>query len=707
MSKDNNSKWNFVEMPANVPSRSGEDSTFDHFRSKPYRFIVREFIQNSMDVPVDATYATPVKVEIGTGAINTSEYDQLIGSLKERMQACKERCDENENSRNPYTKKVAYLEDIKGKDMPYLVISDYNTTGMEYTNDKQCGFNAGVRQMGASHKGTGNAGGSHGLGKVVGFVASEINTVYYSTMTAADNSTYGEGVTRLCAHSVRGTEFFPDAFYDSHEGNHPDYALDIPEDFRRIDAGTSVYILGIQPNDEDIVTMKQEVLRSFWMAIHHKKLIVQIDDDVFMAETLSDLMNKYLPDPTYGMYDVKSYRLLVEKFNPKPYYFNCIVDSENADESHHVFEASSSKYPVLEHARLYVYKNESIKNYTEDRIVCMRDKEMVIEFYRPGTHKGYYAVLVCDGEGSKYLRKMENVTHDKWDKNEVKDLDSATKENSNAVLKEIKRFIEKSIESIFLVTDDTEYKVPVLSKYIVAAGNRTQSDRGTSTSDSQDSSDNPQSPISTISDGITRKRVQAKKVGRVVIRKKGGAKKKKLATPVDDGLGTITQPIEAPVTTPPTPLTPTPNPPVPPVDPPTPPEDDPNKVPPTPNNPTSGEVGHETANRGRHARTKSGKHAEDIIAEFRVIPQPSDVGLVHRIIINSDDDYKSCSMAITIAGEDKDTTLRFEPINKSYRVIGKEMNILSDFDLIKGKNYIDVKFEDNDYHSLNIKAYEN
>lgn len=128
------------------------------------------------------------------------------------MQACKERCDENENSRNPYTNKVAYLENIEGKDMPYLVISDYNTTGMEYTNDKQCGFNAGVRQMGASHKGTGNAGGSHGLGKVVGFVASEINTVYYSTMTATDNSTYGEGVTRLCTHSVRGKEFFPDAF---------------------------------------------------------------------------------------------------------------------------------------------------------------------------------------------------------------------------------------------------------------------------------------------------------------------------------------------------------------------------------------------------------------------------------------------------------------------------------------------------------------
>lgn len=707
MSKDNNSKWNFVEMPANVPSRSGEDSTFDHFRSKPYRFIVREFIQNSMDVPVDATYATPVKVEIGTGFINTSEYDQLIGSLKERMFACKERCDENENSRNPYTNKVAYLEDIEGKNMPYLVISDYNTTGMEYSNDKQCSFNAGVRQMGASHKGTGNAGGSHGLGKVVGFVASEINTVYYSTMTARDNSTYGEGVTRLCAHSVRGIEFFPDAFYDSHEGNHPDYARDIPEDFRRKDAGTSVYILGVHPNEGDIITMKQEVLRSFWMAIYHKKLIVQIDNDTFSAETLSDLMNKYLPESTYGEYDIKSCRMLVERFNPKPYYFNCIIDSENTDESHLVFEATSSKYPVLEHAKLYVYKNESIKNYTEDRIVCMRDKEMVIEFYRPGTRKGYYAVLICDGEGSKYLRKMENVTHDKWDKNEVKELDAETRENSNTVLKEIKRFVDTSIESIFPITDDTEYKVPVLSKYIVAAGNKTQSDRGSSIGDTQNSSSNPQVPISTISDGISRKRVQAKKVGRVVIRKKGGVKKKKLTISVDNGMETISQPIEAPVTNQPTPSVPTPNPPVPPVDPPTPLEDDPNKVPPTPNNPISGEVGHKTVTGGKHTRTKSGMHTEDIIAEFRVIPQPSDVGLVHRIIINSDEDYKSCSMAIAIAGEDKDTILRFEPINKNYRVTGKDMNILSDFDLVKGKNYIDVKFEDNDYHSLNIKAYEN
>ena len=706
MNKDNNCKWNFVEMPLNVTSRSGEDAAFDNFRSNnPYRYIVREFIQNSMDAPLDTTYKTPVKVEIETKTINTSEYEQLIGSLKERMQACKERCDENENGRNPYTNKVAYLENIEGKELPILVISDSNTTGMAYTNDKQCAFNAGVRQMGASHKNGGTAGGSHGKGKIVGFVASEINTVYYSTMVASDNSTFGEGVTRLCVHNINGKEYFPDAFYDSKEGNRPDYGPDIPEDFRRKKAGTSVFILGIEPNETDILAMKQEVLRSFWMAIHHKKLVVRIADDEFTSDSLQDLMYKYLPDNQYPKnYDIKSYRSLVEKFNPKPYFLRCVIDADMDEQFHAVFEAKSSKYPTLEHAMLYVYKDESIKNYTEDRIVCMRDKEMVIEIRRPGTRKGYYAVLVCDGDGSKWLRKMENVTHEKWDKNEVKELDADTKENSGKVLKEIEKFINASIEELFPVTDDTEYRVPVLSKYMVSAGSRIQADSGSSTGEVQNSSENPQAPISTKLDGdIIRKRVQAKKVGRVVIRKKGGIKKKKHTERIDDGMSTITQLVEDPETkekrtdpNPPVPTPPVPNPPVP--NPP---------VPAPPKNPISDEIGHDTGNGGKHTRSKHGMHAEDISAEFRVIPQPSDVGLVHRIIINSDDDYRSCSMVIAIAGEDNDTTLRFEPVNKSYRVTGKDLNILSDFDLVKGKNYIDVKFEDNDYHSLNIKVYEN
>ena len=707
MGKDKNSKWNFVEIPSNIPSRSGEDSTFDHFRSKPYRFIVREFIQNSMDAAVDETWGVPVQVKIDLGSIACEEYPQLIGSLEERMKACQERCDENANSKNPYLNKVSYLQNIKGENLPYLVISDYNTTGMDYSNDKQCNFNAGVRQMGASHKGTGHAGGSHGLGKTVGFVASELNTVYYSTKTL-DGSTFGEGVTRLCTHKINGKEYFSDAFYDSNNGEHPDKAMEIPNAFTRNEPGTSVYILGIQPNEQDIITMKQEVLRSFWLAIYHKKLVVFIDGEEIKEENLSLKMQQYLQEPDYNEYDVKSHYKLVERFNPKPYFFKCIKEADVTDENHVIFEAKSSKYPTLEHAMLYVYKDEYIRNYTEDRIVCMRDKEMVIEFRRPGTRKGYYGVLICDGEGSKILRKMENVTHDKWDRNEVKELDSETKRLSKLVLNEIESFISDSIDSIFPITDDTEYKVPVLSKYIVTSGNSKNAEKGLLTDESSNTSINPQLPISTVAEGITRKKIMPKKVGKVVVRRKGGAKKKKNKEAIEGGLGIITQPVEAPRTK----LNnPEKDPRLPNLDPhnheqPLEPNSE-NDVPKPPKNPLDGHIGHETNDIGRHKKTKGGKHAEDIIAEFRVIPYADDYGLIHRIIINSDAKYQSCSMAITIAGEDNDTVLPFKPINPNYKVTGKLFNILTDFDLVKGKNFIDIKFEDNDYHSLNLKAYEN
>ena len=66
----------------------------------------------------------------------------------------------------------------------------------------------------------------------------------------------------------------------------------------------------------------------------------------------------------------------------------------------------------------------------------------------------------------------------------------------------------------------------------------------------------------------------------------------------------------------------------------------------------------ESDKKGSHKSKKGGKHTKDIIANFRVVPIPTDNGLVHRIIINSDDDYRSCSMVISVAGEDTDTHVK-------------------------------------------------
>ena len=45
--------WNFKKKPDDIPGESGEKSCFDYFKTRPHRHLVRELIQNSMDVPAE------------------------------------------------------------------------------------------------------------------------------------------------------------------------------------------------------------------------------------------------------------------------------------------------------------------------------------------------------------------------------------------------------------------------------------------------------------------------------------------------------------------------------------------------------------------------------------------------------------------------------------------------------------------------------
>lgn len=48
-SKDLGCKWNFVPKPKGTMKRDREDSSFDLFKDKEVRCLVREYIQNSVD----------------------------------------------------------------------------------------------------------------------------------------------------------------------------------------------------------------------------------------------------------------------------------------------------------------------------------------------------------------------------------------------------------------------------------------------------------------------------------------------------------------------------------------------------------------------------------------------------------------------------------------------------------------------------------
>ncbi len=696
------SKWNFVDEPQNIPSQSGEDSSFAQFKRTRERCIVREYIQNSLDAPVDELRNLPIEVEISLIELDSKDYSTLFGKdLFEHIEACKISCDENENAENPYDCKVEYLKSHIGRKIPCLHIADYNTTGMTCKPfPEPCEFKAGVRSFGASNKGSGVAGGSHGQGKIVGFVASEINAVYYSTLVA-DGSQYGEGVICLCSHTLNGKTYCPSAFFDRHGGEYPDSGDEIPEVFRRTKQGTSVFVLGYEEEQDSIKLMKQNALRSFWLAIHHKELIITIDGETFNSDNLVSKMKEHFPDDEWGCFDKSKNYNLVEKFNPRPYLINCVIEQNPDDGSHYIFETDTLKYPNLGKAKLYVYKDINIKNYSKDRIVCMRDRKMVIEFQPEISSKGFYGVLLCEGTGSEMLRKMETVTHDAWDMSELRNYSKEIKRKGKKVLDEISAFIKEARNEMFPNNVDTEYTVTALDKYLFSPGNRTNQDSILGNGELDDSANNPDAPISTVAGELKTISAKFKNNKKISLRRKGGAKKKKNTAVV--GLHLSTQAIKAPVT-----------------------QDEKSKDN-TPNNIDHTAIssekendqlkpidandtelqGHDNNRVGHHEHTKKGEHSQEITLYFRVVPRKTDSGLIHRIIINSPKNYEFCSMTISIAGADSDSQMDFSPVNPEYKVYGKHHNILSGFNLVKGKNYIDIKFDDMDFHSLKIKAYEN
>ena len=61
----------------------------------------------------------------------------------------------------------------------------------------------------------------------------------------------------------------------------------IPEYFRPIQKGTSVFVLGVKYiSDETKNELIEAVLRNFWMAIYRNKLIVKIEDVTIDKEHL-------------------------------------------------------------------------------------------------------------------------------------------------------------------------------------------------------------------------------------------------------------------------------------------------------------------------------------------------------------------------------------------------------------------------------------
>lgn len=473
--KDLGCKWNFVQKPKGTMKRDREDSSFDPFKDNEVRCLVREYIQNSVDaaqrIENENSYKK-VLVTFSYGTMACSDYPNLIQSLLGRLKACSERSQQLPGSKDIYKSKYEYLKSRIHGTIGYLKVSDYHTTGMDYVDDDDSpsAFDSCVHCSSSSFKPDGSfAGGSHGLGKTVGFVNSPFNAVYYSTKHDETGHTFGEGVVRLCTHKYKNEDgemvlFEADAFYN--KGGSPNSGEDIPVIFRRDASGTDAFVLGMEENPDDVKTMKQELLRGFFDAIYQELVDVDICGELFTKANLPDKMLKYFPDPDYSVLDLDRSIRPELNFNPRPYLFE-IAMHDTFDDNHILMTTDDfpGKFPNLGHATFQIWKSEEISTSKSlDKIIFMRNKLMTVEVRKYNSSKGYYGIMICDGDGAKYLRLLEDVRHDKWDEKELKDMSEEDKRNAKRTLKELDSFKNECLKIIFPEEHDKPLEIKSLKK---------------------------------------------------------------------------------------------------------------------------------------------------------------------------------------------------------------------------------------------------
>ena len=642
------------------------DPMQENFKKTPYASLIRESIQNSLDVPLDVSQ--PVRMEFSIGRIRAKEYSNFF-ALEKHIKGCIKHFRENTDAKNIYQPMVDKLYDIRcngygeNANLYYIKVSDYNTLGMNYERDKSDPtrddttqpFFAFVRAAGVSSKSDATAGGSFGYGKAAYFYISPLRTVFVSTQTK-DNKHFFEGVSSLCTHEIEGERGLRVSvgYYDNNDGYPITDISKIPERFQRDEPGTDIYIMGIDATDKVSIykEMIEAVLRNFWMAIESRKLEVKIHEIVINYETLPILMDNFFPEEHDTVKREKNY-------NPKPYWD--AVHNAGSDPKHIVF---NEKLPVIGNVMFYALKSKK----ATDKILYMRKPRMLVKARRTQSSNGFYGVFICDDpKGNEYLRETENPAHDEWKSGNWRINGKIVPKGRDAI-EDVEKFIISIMEKMFsnhgsdvqqiqgledflyiptAVEDDFEYENESLIGEIVDI------------QDEETSSITTDLSTPTISDTIDKP-----SMGKVMITSSKNSQERDDNGGHLSGHGTRKKKKKG-----------------------------------------GGGLGSKNID-GRYKDVEDGIHGSalrEIPVRYRTFAQVEKGRIIHNIVIHSDYDFENGRIDLIVGGEQSEEKVAIKSCFGAGEV---DQNSIYGLQLHVGKNTLKIMFEDNMKHAIKLDAYE-
>lgn len=398
--------------------RSGEEGPIDpaqqYFEgSHADHAVVRETGQNTLD-NLGKDCDGPIRMEYELATMHTNDIPG-IEELREHLKAVAEQTvNQQGHDRMVKAAELALQDEIQ-----VLRISDYNTTGLtgsEALAAKGSPLSRLTRGKGGSLDD--ERGGSFGIGSAVGPMASDLCTVFYTSIPEDTCNSVMAGYTRLATHEVEGTSYRAEGYFTR---------LDLMDDFEyprpaqkfgpfseRTEVGTDIYILGYRMADRDpeLERVRDALIDNFMGAIDRERIVIdgitKANRWTLNAETLGGFARR----------------------RPEAHAFYVALKDE---------EPAEGIIKNVGKVKLYINIDDRLDKKLHT--VTMRIPLMKIDTFKHNSISAKYAaVLICDTtEGNKYLRGLEPPQHHCWDA--VRD-----PENGKSVIANLKTFVRKALK---------------------------------------------------------------------------------------------------------------------------------------------------------------------------------------------------------------------------------------------------------------------
>lgn len=424
-------KWNFNELRLGDEKQGIRDGDMSDFSKTHYKSVVRESIQNSLDARND--FNKPVTVNF---SLQTYEKDFLpnFSNIEQRIKNCLDYASNPDDEEFLSTMIKSFENNTEYECME---ISDFNTLGMEIDDS----YDSFANSRNISSKYSKGSAGSKGMGKAVYFASSYLQSILVSTKATNQNIVF-QGITKIATHNYNDKEYSHKGFFGNGMVAIQDVKA-VPQMFKRNDVGTSIFIIGLKPDENRIEEMTKELLANFWLAIYEGDLIVKIDDKVFSKDSIyEEITLRYEELDESGQYN---------KFpNPRP-YIETFTGVQNTKKEY------QEKINVLGNVRLVLAKNQ---NYP-GRIAFYRKSKMLIYKDSSYIYKGYCGLFICDDEnGNEILKKLENAKHNEWN---AGNWDNPL---ASRAIKSYRAFLQECVNDFTEVEQGLDISIPELDRLL-------------------------------------------------------------------------------------------------------------------------------------------------------------------------------------------------------------------------------------------------